>query len=92
LAEQGHEVFFGGHTAKKGKDVADVAGQDTKSGTNDEAAAECCYHSASKIQQRFDGDQDLGWKILIDCNNFDIQKVCLCADCAIFSRNWQQKF
>jgi len=29
-AEQGHEVFFGGRTAKKGKDVADVAGQDTK--------------------------------------------------------------
>jgi len=25
-AEQGHEVFFGGRTAKKGKDVADVAG------------------------------------------------------------------
>lgn len=38
-AEQGHEVFFGAHTAKKGKDVADVAGQSTQGGINDEAAA-----------------------------------------------------
>jgi len=43
-AEQGHEVFFGGRTAKKGKDVQTLR-TGHQGGTNDEAAAllKCCY-------------------------------------------------
>jgi len=64
-AEQGHEVFSVAVPAKKGKDVADVAGQDTQGGTNDEAAFAEAHSARGKSSRGFDGDQDLGWK------NFD---------------------
>jgi len=73
-AEQGHDDF-GGRTAKKGKDVADVAGQDTKGGTNDEAAAfaEVLLYSARvNPAEVLTEIKILDGKILIDCNNFDI--------------------
>jgi predicted dinucleotide-binding enzyme len=38
-AEQGHQVFFGARTAEKGQAVAELAGQGTQGGTNDQAAA-----------------------------------------------------
>lgn len=75
-AEQGHEVFFGGRTAKKGKDVADVAGQDTQGGTNDEAAAfaEVLLYTVRGVNpaEVLTEIKILDGKILIDCNNFDI--------------------
>ncbi len=38
-AEQGHQVFFGSREAAKGQAVAELAGNGTQGGTNDEAAA-----------------------------------------------------
>ena len=38
-AEQGHQVYFGARTVEKGKAVAELDGNSTQGGTNDEAAA-----------------------------------------------------
>ena len=75
-AEQGHEVFFGARTAEKGKVVADVAGQGTQGGTNDEAAAagEVLLYTVRGMNpaEVLTSIEVLDGKILIDCNNFDI--------------------
>lgn len=75
-AEQGHEVFFGARNAQKGKAVADVAGQNTQGGTNDEAAAfaEVLLYTARGVNpaEVLTEIKVLDGKILIDCNNFEI--------------------
>jgi hypothetical protein len=75
-AEQGHEVFFGSRTTKKGKEVAEIAGQTTQGGSNDEAAAfgEVLLYTVRGVHpaEVFSSTSVLDHKILIDCNNQEI--------------------
>ncbi len=75
-AEQGHEVFFGSRTTKKGKEVAEIAGQTTQGGSNDEAAAfgEVLLYTVRGVHptEVFSSTSVLDNKILIDCNNQEI--------------------
>jgi predicted dinucleotide-binding enzyme len=75
-AEQGHEVFFGARTAEKGKAVAELAGQGTQGGTNEEAAAfgEVLLYSARGVHpaEVLASTEVLTGKILIDPNNSTI--------------------
>lgn len=75
-AEQKHEVFFGGRTAEKGKAVAELAGNHTQGGTNDEAAAfgEVLLYTIRGINptEVLTSLDVLTNKIIIDCNNFEI--------------------
>jgi len=95
-AEQGHEVFFGGRTAKKGKDVADVAGQDTR--WNQRWSSCVCWSAAIHSARVNPAEvlteiKILDGKILIDCNNFDIPEGFAYAPIAqSLAENWQQKF
>jgi 8-hydroxy-5-deazaflavin:NADPH oxidoreductase len=72
-AEQGHEVFFGSRNAEKGRSVAQVAANEAKSGTNDEAAefGEVIFYSVRDIMPSkiFSEPKVLNSKIVIDCNN-----------------------
>jgi 8-hydroxy-5-deazaflavin:NADPH oxidoreductase len=75
-AEQGHEVFFGSRTTKKGKEVAEIAGQTTQGGSNDEAAAfgDVLLYTVRGVHpaEVFSSTSVLDHKILIDCNNQEI--------------------
>lgn len=75
-AEQGHEVFFGSRTTKKGKEVAEIAGQKTQGGSNDEAAAfgDVLLYTVRGVHpaEVFSSTSVLDNKILIDCNNQEI--------------------
>ena len=75
-AEQGHEVFFGSRTTKKGKEVAEIAGHTTQGGSNDEAAAfgEVLLYTVRGVHpaEVFSSTSVLDKKILIDCNNQEI--------------------
>lgn len=75
-AEQGHEVFFGSRDAAKGKAVAELAGHNTKGGTNDEAAAfsDVILWTLRGIMpsELLEDTSVLSGKVLIDCNNWDI--------------------
>ncbi len=75
-AEQGHEVFFGSRTTKKGKEVAEIAGQTTQGGSNDEAAAfgDVLLYTVRGVHptEVFSSTSVLDNKILIDCNNQEI--------------------
>lgn len=75
-AEQGHEVFFGSRTTKKGKEVAEMAGQTTQGGSNDEAAAfgDVLLYTVRGVHpaEVFSSTSVLDHKILIDCNNQEI--------------------
>lgn len=75
-AEQGHEVFFGGRTAEKGRAVAEFAGKETQGGTNDEAAAfgEVLLYTVRGIHpaEVLNSPAVLANKILIDPNNSEI--------------------
>ncbi len=75
-AEQGHEVFFGGRTPEKGKAVAELAGNHTQGGTNDEAAnfGEVLLYTIRGINpaEVLTSIDFLTGKIIIDCNNFEI--------------------
>ena len=75
-AEQGHEVFFGSRTTKKGEEVAEIAGRTTQGGSNDEAAAfgEVLLYTVRGVHptEVFSSTSVLDNKILIDCNNQEI--------------------
>lgn len=75
-AEQGHDVFFGSRTTKKGKEVAEIVGQRTQGGSNDEAAAfgEVLLYTVRGVHpiEVFSSTSVLDNKILIDCNNQEI--------------------
>lgn len=75
-AEQGHEVFFGSRTTKKGEEVARIAGQTTQGGSNDKAAAfgEVLLYTVRGVHpaEVFSSISVLDNKILIDCNNQEI--------------------
>ena len=75
-AEQGHEVFFGSRTTKKGKEVAEIAGHTTQGGSNDEAAAfgDVLLYTVRGVHpaEVFSSTSVLDKKILIDCNNQEI--------------------
>ena len=75
-AEQGHDVFFGSRTTKKGKEVAEIVGQTTQGGSNDEAAAfgEVLLYTVRGVHptEVFSSTSVLDNKILIDCNNQEI--------------------
>ena len=77
-AEQGHEVFFGGRTTEKGQKVAEVAGNNTKGGTNDEAAkfGEVLLYTIRGVDPHevLESTDVLTDKVIIDCNNFEIPK------------------
>jgi len=74
--EQGHEVFFGSRTTEKGKEVAEIAGQITQGGSNDEAAAfgDVLLYTVRGVHpaEVFSSTSVLDNKILIDCNNQQI--------------------
>lgn len=75
-AEQGHQVYFGARTLEKGKAVADIAGNSTQGGTNDEAAAfgEVLLYTIRGVnpEEVLTDIEVLSGKVLIDCNNFEI--------------------
>jgi hypothetical protein len=75
-AEQGHQVFFGSREAAKGQAVAELAGNGTQGGTNDEAAAfaDVILWTARGIvpSRLLSTPEVLNGKIVIDCNNQDI--------------------
>jgi predicted dinucleotide-binding enzyme len=75
-AEQGHQVFFGGRTAEKGKAVAEFAGHGTQGGTNNEAAifGNVLLYTVRGVHpaEVFTSTEILMGKILIDPNNFEI--------------------
>lgn len=75
-AEQGHQVFFGGRTAEKGKAVAQLAKHGTQGGSNDEAATfgEVLLYTARGVHpaEVLSSTEVLTGKILIDCNNAEI--------------------
>lgn len=75
-AEQGHQVYFGSRTKEKGEAVADLAGNSTQGGTNDEAAAfaEVLLYTIRGVNpgEVISNIEILSGKVLIDCNNFDI--------------------
>jgi 8-hydroxy-5-deazaflavin:NADPH oxidoreductase len=75
-AEQGHQVFFGARTAAKGEAVAELAGQGTQGGTNDEAAAfgDVLLYSVRGVHpaEVLTSTEVLTGKILIDPNNSTI--------------------
>jgi 8-hydroxy-5-deazaflavin:NADPH oxidoreductase len=75
-AEQGHEIFFGARTAKKGQSVAAFVDRGTQGGTNDEAATfgDVLLYTVRGVNpaQVLTTVEVLSGKILIDCNNFDI--------------------
>ncbi|MUL39257.1 NADPH-dependent F420 reductase [Gloeocapsopsis dulcis] len=77
-AEQGHEVFFGSRTTKKGKEVAEIAGQTTQGGSNDEAAAfgDVLLYTVRGVHpaEVFSSTSVIDNKILIDCNNQEISE------------------
>jgi len=93
-AEQGHEVFFRWPYCEERQRCSRRCWQG-HGGTNDEAAAllKCCYTQWGVNQQRF-WRRSRSWmeKFWLTAITLTFQKGCLCADCAIFSRNWQQKF
>lgn len=71
-AERGHEVLFGAREVDKAKSAADLAGRDTRSGTNDEAAqfGEVIFYSVRDVPSAIFGTKDvLDGKVVIDCNN-----------------------
>jgi 8-hydroxy-5-deazaflavin:NADPH oxidoreductase len=76
LAEQGHQVFFGGRTAAKGQAVANFAKRSTQGGTNDEVATigDVLLYAVRGVApaEVFTSIEVLAGKILIDCNNFEI--------------------
>ncbi|MEM7712534.1 MAG: NADPH-dependent F420 reductase [Cyanobacteria bacterium P01_A01_bin.68] len=75
-AEQGHQIYFGSRTKEKGEAVADLAGNSTQGGTNDEAAAfaEVLLYTIRGVNpgEVISNIEILSGKVLIDCNNFDI--------------------
>ncbi len=75
-AEQGHQVYFGSRTKEKGEAVADLAGNSTQGGTNDEAAAfaEVLLYTIRGVNpgEVISNIEILSGKVLIDCNNFEI--------------------
>ncbi|BAY83906.1 NADP oxidoreductase coenzyme f420-dependent [Calothrix parasitica NIES-267] len=75
-AEQGHQIYFGSRTKEKGEAVADLAGNSTQGGTNDEAAAfaEVLLYTIRGVnpEEVISNIEILSGKVLIDCNNFDI--------------------
>jgi 8-hydroxy-5-deazaflavin:NADPH oxidoreductase len=75
-AEQGHQVFFGARTVEKGQAIADLAGQGTQGGSNDEAAAfgDVLLYSARGVDpsEVLTSTEILTGKILIDPNNSTI--------------------
>jgi hypothetical protein len=75
-AEQGHQVFFGSREAAKGQAVAELAGNGTQGGTNDEAAAFAgviLWTARGIVPSRLLSTPEvLNGKIVIDCNNQDI--------------------
>lgn len=75
-AEQGHEVFFGSRDSEKGRSIAEVAGNGTQGGTNDEAAAfgDVIFYSIRDVMPStvLSSTEVLSGKVLIDCNNREI--------------------
>ncbi|MEO1373498.1 MAG: NADPH-dependent F420 reductase [Cyanobacteria bacterium J06635_10] len=75
-AELGHQVYFGGRTAEKGKAVADIARNSTQGGTNQEAATfgEVLLYTIRNVNpaEVLSDIEVLSGKVLIDCNNFEI--------------------
>ncbi|MEO1093755.1 MAG: NAD(P)-binding domain-containing protein [Cyanobacteria bacterium J06638_28] len=75
-AEQGHQVFFGARTVAKGQAVAEIAGQGTQGGTNDEAATfgDVLLYTVRGVNpaEVLTTPDVLTGKIVIDLNNFEI--------------------
>lgn len=75
-AEQGHQVYFGARTKEKGEAVAEIAGNSTQGGTNNEAAdfGEVLLYTIRGVNpgEVLTDVEVLSAKILIDCNNFEI--------------------
>ena len=75
-AEQGHQIYFGSRTKEKGEAVADLAGNSTQGGTNDEAVAfgEVLLYTIRGVNpaEVISNIEILSGKVLIDCNNFEI--------------------
>ena len=75
-AEQNHEVFFGARTAEKGQAVAQLAGNNTQGGTNDETATfgDVLLYTIRGVNpaEVLTSIALLDGKILIDCNNYEI--------------------
>lgn len=90
-AEKGHEVFFASRDSLHGMAIAQTAGHGSKGGTNDEAAAfndVMLYTTRAIMPSTVLSSTDvLASKVLIDCNNWDIQgRLCLRTNCRIPSR------
>ena len=75
-AEQGHQIYFGSRSKEKGEAVADLAGNSTQGGTNDEAVAfgEVLLYTIRGVNpaEVISNIEILSGKVLIDCNNFEI--------------------
>ncbi|UJB67994.1 NAD(P)-binding domain-containing protein [Acaryochloris sp. 'Moss Beach'] len=75
-AEQGHEVFWGSRDPNRAKSVAEFAGHNTQSGTNDEAAefGEVIFYSVRGVMPSaiLSSTESLSGKVILDCNNRDI--------------------
>ncbi|MCA1993270.1 MAG: NAD(P)-binding domain-containing protein [Coleofasciculus sp. S288] len=75
-SEQGHQVFFGSRDAAKSQAVAELAGNGTQGGTNEQAAAfaDVILWTARGIvpSELLSAPEVLDGKIIIDCNNQDI--------------------